>query len=475
MEVRPAERPRACTAKQVNFRKNCCVCKGKRYTQPPRPKSFAPVSTYQKPKQPIECATIYRKSYIPSQAPRPDPIRPSDNICGNKSSFAKDTIHRMSYPGWGGVRPSEAIVPCAHLGSNEGPMQEITTHRHDFVPKPLSRPEQFVPSNNIFSSNQQISDKTINRLSYQPVSSFEKVEPVIPRGQLERPQGEISCSTIQNMSYRPMPLPGKEDLPWARKIGYEGPKVPMSCDTIYNKSYLPCGVVKTEAIVPVDQANPLACPGRFDDKTVFKMSYLPVQADRPEQIVPKNNLEVSRQKMEGSTIQKLSYLPNYGFKPPLPTAACDHDLSNKGPMQEITTTRHDYVPKPIYKTEPCNPENTIARSTEPLSNKTINRLSYLPVVTFDVVKPTIPTQTLELPKGPMECRTIQKMSYRPIDSQEKVALPWARRDIYQAPTSRMACETVYNMSYDAPGDIYDDCLCVCGGDSPCPPSCPIVA
>lgn len=447
--------------------KNCackCVCGKGRYRQPPRPRSFAPVLCYQKPEAPLECNTIYRKSYIPATTEKAIPVVPCSNLEVPQAKFAQLTINRMSYPGWCNIRPPAPIEPCHHLTARDGPMAEITTTRHDYVPKPFMKADPVLPCPNIYTSNEPISDRTINRLSYQPVTT-EKPIPIIPENSICRPEGPVSCLTVQKISYQPVPLPCKDDMPWAKKKSYEPPCHPFAKDTIYKRSYLPACAEKAMPFIPPPGENPLTCGKAFESNTIYRNSYIRNPCvEIPQPCLPSNNLAVCPDRMASDTINKMSYKPNYGFKPPEPMQACGHKLFADGPLAEITTTRHDYVPKPIFKVEPCLPTTTICGSNEPISDKTINRLSYQPNCMGDIPKPIRPTNNLGRAEGRIENCTIQKLSYQPIDPCPKEDMPWARKKTYEPPCSKMAGDTIYRMSFECPGDYVGgiDCCCTCG-------------
>lgn len=477
MEIRPSCRPpkRLCAGDfskcPKGSGKTICVCKcpcGKgKYRQPPRPRSFAPCVTYNRPACPLECNTVYRKSYLPTCTERAAPCVPSCTLGVPQARFAQDTVNRMSYPGWCNIKPPSPFAPCHHLSAGDGPIAEITTTRHDYVPKPFTKAAPLVPCHNIFTTNQPISDQTINRLSYQPVCT-ERPIPIIPQNSLGRPDGEISNITVHKISYQPVPLPCKGDLPWAAKKCYEPPCQPFAKDTIYKKSYQECNVPRTQPIVPACQGNPLTSGTCFDSCTVYRGSYLPNNCVQiPAPCKPNNNIEICKEKISCDTINKMSYRPNCGFKPPAPMMPCSHQLLGLGPMAEITTTRHDYVPKPIVLVSPCVPGPTICSSNEPLSNATINRLSYLPNCNYATAKPIIPANTLDKATGMIESCTIQKLSYQPIGPIPKCDVPWAMKKCYEPPTSRMVCDTIYNLSYDCPGEYTgDDCSCRCAYEEP---------
>ncbi|KAK9739692.1 hypothetical protein QE152_g8803 [Popillia japonica] len=152
-----------------------------RYVQPQRPKSFKPRIAYQPPSSRMENNTIYKKSYLPVEAEKSEAIYPIDNICLGEGRISDNTVNRMSYQGHMNVLPPCPILPCEHNLLGEGPMQDITTQKHDYVPKPFSKPDKVVPPANLFSSDCPLSDKTTNKLSYMPVDlKSAYVEPIRP-------------------------------------------------------------------------------------------------------------------------------------------------------------------------------------------------------------------------------------------------------------------------------------------------------
>lgn len=344
-------------------------------------------------------------------------------------------------------------------------MAEITTIRHDYVPKPFVKAAPLLPCHNIYTCNEPVSSKTINRLSYQPVTT-EKACPIIPPNLLGRPEGPISNLTVQKISYQPVPLPCKDDMPWAKKKCYEPPCTPMANGTIYKKSYQPTCAPKTEPFLPPPGENPLTCGKAFECNTIYRNSYKRNDCIQiPQPILPCNNLMVCGDRMSSDTINKMSYKPNYGFVPPAPFEKCSHRLFEDGPLAEITTTRHDYVPKPIIKVEPIMHSTTICTPHEPISNKTINRLSYQPNCGYEIPKPIIPPSNFGRADGKIESCTIQKLSYQPVGPCSRVEVPWAMKKPYEPPCAPMAGDTIYRMSYDCPGD-YEECNCRCAYDAP---------
>lgn len=61
-------------------------------------------------------------------------------------------------------------------------------------------------------------------------------------------------------------------------------------------------------------------------------------------------------------------------KPILPTT--NQIIISAGPIQEVTTTRHDYVPKTTPKRYKIVPEGHIRSVSAPFEKQTVNKLSY---------------------------------------------------------------------------------------------------
>lgn len=471
----PSERGRDCPKfTACPCRATGTITKKSHYIQPARPKSYAPVRTYHRPEQPIESGTIYRKSYLPVDADRPDLIIPQNNLGLSNARFAKDTIHKMSYPGWYNNTPRSLIIPCRHDLLGKGPLSNVTTQRHDYVPKEVDKAIPIRPINNLFVADSPLSDLTTHRMSYLPNEGCKR-DLIIPRESMDWPSGPLESTTIHKMSYQPVKMPEKEFLPWAQKKPYTAPCEKMDAETIYRKSYLPSGGERAQLIVPKTNKNILGDGRTFDDNTIYHLSYLGTEgAHRPDLIIPPNNIYLSQQKMDGNTVHKMSYQANALHNPPAPFRPCSHDLLGKGPISQVTTNRHDYVPKYVDRVDPIRPERQIFMSNAPLSDLTTNRMSYLPNGGVEMVAKILPKNNIERATGRMENNTIHKMSYQPVPTMEKMATPWADKMKYCPPTDRFADDTVYRMSYDAPGEWLDggDGACQCPPDGNCPCTCP---
>lgn len=61
----------------------------------------------------------------------------------------------------------------------------------------------------------------------------------------------------------------------------------------------------------------------------------------------------------------------------------------------------------------------------------------------------------------VEYDTVNKLSYQPWTPLPKEFIPWASKDKYQRPTDPMCTDTIYQVSYPAPGYYEDTCIPEC--------------
>lgn len=57
----------------------------------------------------------------------------------------------------------------------------------------------------------------------------------------------------------------------------------------------------------------------------------------------------------------------------------------------------------------------------------------------------------------IESDTVSKLSYQAWSVGPKEKVPWGRKGEYQRPADRMSADTIYHMSYPAPGR-YEECI-----------------
>lgn len=130
-------------------------------------------------------------------------------------------------------------------------------------------------------------------------------------------------------------------------------------------------------------------------------------------------------------------------------------------MQSETTTRCEYVTKTTLRPDLVIPCDNIRTADVPFERDTTTGLSY---VKLDAIKPVrsykpIVTQ-YRRPEIKIDSETINKLSYQAWTSKSKEEFPWARKSKYRPPKHPMISDTVYHMSYPAPGHYIEDNTCV---------------
>ncbi|XP_054281721.1 uncharacterized protein LOC128999315 [Macrosteles quadrilineatus] len=225
-----------------------CLCKCKlRYIQPERPQSFKPITSFKQPDCKINDGTTYKMSYYGFDPKvvkncRGQPVIAKENLVSS-GDFSSDTTHKMSYGAWPGFKPPTTIVPADHKLIGDGPLSHLTTHKHDYTPKPLQEVERVIHEGNLGFSQDPMEDKTTNNMSYQ-VPDYNRFEPATsfkPNSIFNPPSSKMDDKTTHKMSFQPFCPPEKEEYPWAQKPRYQAPKVRFDGSTIYNGSYFAPG------------------------------------------------------------------------------------------------------------------------------------------------------------------------------------------------------------------------------------------
>lgn len=204
------------------------------------------------PQYPISClklfdgapsnCTVYRASYMPSTAERPDAIRPEPNIQRADAPVEKDTVYKLSYMGHCGASPPSPIIPAPSRLRSDGPMATETTHKHDYVPKPSCKQSPFLPVNNMIVSRDGLEKDTVYKMSYMPHCNAERAQPIRPISQTCKSDAPMEHDTTFSLSYMPVCPPKREPTPWATRGSYQPPTAPVECTTIQKMSYQPPGM-----------------------------------------------------------------------------------------------------------------------------------------------------------------------------------------------------------------------------------------
>ncbi|XP_073998119.1 stabilizer of axonemal microtubules 1 [Rhodnius prolixus] len=261
-----------------------------RYVQPEKVPSYKPVKVFQKPDVKMPDDTTYNMSY---EAFDPKAVRSCRGVqvslkenLASAGEFCGLTTHKLSYGAWPGVTRPKQLIPRDHHLRGQGPMQEITTTRHDYTPKPIINVRQIKQMPNIGLSKSPMEGDSIMTLSYkcpdynryEPPASFRPDKRYMP------PDAPMDGNTVHKMSYVPWEPLQREEIPWGKPSSYTGPRAPLDGTTIYNGSFIPPGklveddrghcmgcycVYPTECFGETDAPpkNSLICPTDYNPNT----------------------------------------------------------------------------------------------------------------------------------------------------------------------------------------------------------------
>lgn len=91
---------RPCQCRKFLCGKNIDICPGKKkYIPPPRTQPLRPAAKFCLPCVPFANTTVYRGSYFPSTADRPNKFCPQDQLCFSSCPMEQRTVQKLSYPG----------------------------------------------------------------------------------------------------------------------------------------------------------------------------------------------------------------------------------------------------------------------------------------------------------------------------------------------------------------------------------------
>ena len=212
------------------------------YVQPPKPVSFKPVSSFKSPKVPIDSQTVYKRSFQGVDAStaafcRPLPCKPDGKFRVSHQPIEKDTVAKLSYPGHFGVSKQRSIFPCRRSLLGKGPIQKVTTQKHDFVPKRICLTGLAKPPDADWRSHQAMESNTTMKLSFQQPANVTRTVSCKPESAYRPPLGPMDTRTTQKQSYMPVETKPRVIPLWAVKPEYRRPEVKMDDKTTQKTSY----------------------------------------------------------------------------------------------------------------------------------------------------------------------------------------------------------------------------------------------
>ncbi|XP_034943844.1 uncharacterized protein [Chelonus insularis] len=378
---------------------NCCCCSNSqpacfKYVQPEVPKSFKPIRSYRKNNVSMDTNTTYKLSYWEGSRflTKIKSIKKDDSLTVGDGEINDDTIYKLSFFGnWNVIKEIPKIKRKARQWLGRGPMQDVTTNNDAYTWKYISRSKPSKRSNNIYCSRAPLTDDTTYKLSY--IDSI---------GHMPVPQ-----------SFKPQNVYSKND-------------VPMEECTTYKLSYWPYEIPSKE-IIPWNQKIEYQVPSTsIEDYTTYNLSYWPNNEPvrKPINHVLKqteNILNVS-DNFDDNTTYNLSYF------------SCGENTQRR-PI------------KPVVQ--------PMAFFSCPLSDDTINRLSYLGNWNVKSEKPYIPSSCKNrwFGRGPIQSVTTQQQDFT-WKFQEVESAVSKPKDNFGFSSSPLESSTTHKLSY-FPNDFKD--------------------
>ncbi len=242
----------------------CSPYKNRRYIQPPRRQSFRPNLSYKRPSIPMANETIYRRSFegvdtATASCCRAQLINPGGFLKMPGGDFSKETITKMSFQPHCSVIRRSPIKPASAALIGKGPMQGLTTQKHDFVSKFQFRRHKIIPRDKIAKSCACFEKSTIQKMSFIPPCQLTRTKSCKPDVRYKKPDLPMEFETTQKLSFMPICPRPKEDMPWARRASYLPPSLPFAKDTVTKLSFQAPGCFVDDDCCAQDCE--VSCPG----------------------------------------------------------------------------------------------------------------------------------------------------------------------------------------------------------------------
>ncbi|XP_033178966.1 stabilizer of axonemal microtubules 1-like isoform X1 [Bombus impatiens] len=432
---------------------NCCCCCTTpqrtcyKYVQPEIPKSFAPIRHYWKSGIPMDNNTTYRLSYWECPSAPVDPILPRNWLATGDGEISDETTYKNSYFEHLCVKPESPCIPCEKQWLGRGPIQDVTTQKHDYTWKSIPQIEAYKAENNLYCAPAPLLDDTTYKLSYYQSGCNLPALSYAPIRKYVKPDIPMEDHTTYKLSYWPNESMKEEPL-WQRKE-YSPPVEPMDGCTTYKLSYWPHSEKRRSPIILQPTDNILNAGCCTEDNTTYRLSYFGCGGDKRTPIRQPNNIQFSPCSLSYDTVHRMSFLGNWCVKQDPPIIPCDKQFLGRGPIQEVTTQKHDYTWKNIPLEPDARRADNLVPACTPIECCTTYRLSYLEndLKSLTPIHNYAPVRTCCLPDVPMEAETVMQLSYQPVECADKVEKPWSERPPYQLPVTPMEDNTTYNKRF----------------------------
>ncbi|XP_077297629.1 uncharacterized protein LOC143919273 [Arctopsyche grandis] len=223
-------------------------------------------------------------------------------------------------------------------------------------------PESFAPKRSYKKPSDAFVDSTIYNLSYKCIPGVDvRCKPIVQYGNLILSSAKMTTDTVHKLSY--LPNPAKMLKPFIPRNNDLSGKGPMQDLTTHKHDYVPKPFTLTSAIKP--NINLGLSTKAIDGTTVYKGSYqAPGGVPLTRSYAPRSFYKAPSQKMETSTVHKITYCPNLAVpKKALPWVPKSEYRKSTAAFDDNTIYKNSFLPPgwecEDYSNEPncCNTDD----------------------------------------------------------------------------------------------------------------------
>ena len=315
---------------------------------------------------PLEDLTNYRMNYVGRNQPVRSSMKPCDtDWSGDHPPMDSETEHRHQYIKQKIAerfqRKKDAWVP------NMTKLDDLTNYRKDYMEKKVLPRKSCKPDSNVLQSGVPMNDTSTHRHDYQrwpctKVQAFHPDNNLVPCGDMDL----LSTNRVQ-FTEKPIavrtsckPLPNRGSLP----------KFDTSTESrdSYNKKEM--GPV----LRPTMKGEFIPSTVPLEDLTNYRMNYVvqnqPVRSSMKPCEIDWNGDEP----MEGKTCYRHDYIPM--AIPPRINKERDKYTPNAAKLEDKTVYRDHFTEKQARPRKSCKPSSTALHSEAPIENATTHRVDY---------------------------------------------------------------------------------------------------
>ncbi|CAF3726667.1 unnamed protein product [Rotaria magnacalcarata] len=259
------------------------------------------------------------------------PHRPY-GIIGKSDQPCAATEYRSEFvPREGGVR--ESFKPDYTVQQNSAPLEDETTHKHDYIKHSLDKPRSFKPE-----------------------------EVYVPRG-------EFDALTSYNKEYTPK---GGERVKMIKHEAQKTISAPFEGDPTYKADYRKWEASRTEPIR--HDGGYLAPTDPFKGSSTYTTDYLKHQGAMRQAIRPDQAVLQSQEPFDDRTGYRTDYIRH--TQPERFQRAKEEYTPNKSALDSLTTHKKDFTAKEIDRARSMKPNQQGYQSNARFEDSTTNKTDY---------------------------------------------------------------------------------------------------